>query len=200
MLDPVTLIKTIGLLGISLMIFAESGLFFGFFLPGDTLLFSAGIFASLGYFPISILIGVCIVAAIVGDNVGYWTGITMGRSLFERDTSFFFNKNRIYDAERFYKKHGSITIIAARFIPVIRTFAPIVAGVAKMRYKTFFLYNVVGGILWATLVPLMGYYLGSVLPNPDKLLFPILIFVLFISFLPVGIHALRQYIFGRKSK
>jgi membrane-associated protein len=200
MLDPVTLVKTIGLLGISLIIFAESGLFFGFFLPGDTLLFAAGIFASQGYFPIALLIIVCSIAAIIGDNVGYWTGSTMGRGLFERETSFFFNKNRIHDAERFYNKHGSITIIAARFIPVIRTFAPIVAGVAKMRYKTFFAYNVIGGVLWATLVPLMGYYLATLIPNPDALLAPIVACVILISFLPMGMHALRKYIFGRSSK
>ncbi len=200
MLDPATLIKTIGLLGISLIIFAESGLFFGFFLPGDTLLFAAGIFALEGYFPITLLIGVCVLAAILGDNVGYWTGNTMGRGLFERDASFFFNKNRIYDAERFYNKHGSVTIIAARFIPVIRTFAPIVAGVARMRYKTFFIFNVLGAMMWATLLPLMGYYFGSIIPNPDKLLFPILAFVIFISFAPFAMHAIRQYIFGKKSK
>jgi membrane-associated protein len=200
MLDPITLVKTIGLLGIFILIFTESGLFFGFFLPGDTLLFAAGIFASQGYFPVGVLIGICALAAILGDNVGYWTGNTMGRRLFERNSSYFFNKNRVYDAERFYKKHGSITIIAARFIPVIRTFAPIVAGVAKMRYKTFFLYNVIGGILWVALVTLMGYYLGSLIPDPDRLLFPVLIFVLLISFLPAGMHLVGQYIFGRKSK
>jgi membrane-associated protein len=200
MLDPVIIIKTIGLIGIALLVFAESGLFFVFFLPGDTLLFSAGIFASQGYFPISLLIIACIVAAIIGDNIGYWTGSAMGRGLFERTSTFFFNKNRVYDAERFYKRHGSMTIIAARFVPVIRTFAPIVAGVAKMRYKTFFIYNIVGAVVWVTVVSLLGYYFGGLIPNIDKLLLPILLFVIAASSVPALIHFFRQYIFSRPSK
>jgi membrane-associated protein len=183
MFDPVTIIKTVGLLGIFLVICAESGVFFGFFLPGDTLLFSAGIFASQGFFSLPLLIIGCSVAAIIGDNIGYWTGKKMGRGLFEKDASFFFNKDRVYEAEHFYKKHGSITIIAARFIPVIRTFAPIIAGVASMRYKTFLIYNIVGGVLWALFVPMVGYYFGGLIPNPDKYLLPIAIIVIGCSFL-----------------
>ena len=183
MLDPVTLIKTVGIVGIFLVVCAESGVFFGFFLPGDTLLFSAGIFASQGFFALSVVIIGCSIAAIIGDNIGYWTGKKMGRGLFEQEASFFFNKDRIYEAERFYKKFGSITIITARFIPVIRTFAPIVAGVAHMKYKTFLSYNIIGAVLWATLIPTLGYYFGSVIPNPDKYLLPIVLIVVVLSFL-----------------
>lgn len=200
MLDPVLIIKTIGLLGIALLIFAESGLFFGFFLPGDTLLFSAGIFAAKGYFPISLLIIVCVIAAILGDNVGYWTGSTMGRGFFERKSSFFFNKNRVYEAERFYKRHGSMTIIAARFVPLIRTFAPIVAGVAQMRYKLFFAYNIVGAIIWVAVVSLLGYYFGNLIPNIDTLLLPLLLFIIIVSSAPALFHFLRRYVFNRASK
>jgi membrane-associated protein len=194
MLDPITIIEALGLIGIFLIVFTESGLFFGFFLPGDTLLFSAGLFASQGFFSIELLIVGCIVAAIIGDNVGYWTGKRMGRKLFEKEASFFFNKNRIIEAERFYKKYGSITIIIARFIPVIRTFAPIIAGVAKMDHRIFFLNNVVGGIIWATGVPLLGYYFGSLIPNPDRFLLPVIIFVLCISFLPFFIKIIHHYL------
>jgi membrane-associated protein len=193
MLDPITIIKAVGLIGIFLIVFAESGLFFGFFLPGDTLLFSAGLFASQGYFSIQFLIIGCIVAAILGDSVGYFTGKKMGRKLFERDASFFFNKNRIQDAEKFYKKYGAVTLILARFIPLIRTFAPIVAGVAHMKYSIFLLNNIIGGVLWTTVVTLLGYYFGSLIPNPDRYLLPIVIFIICISFLPFFIKIIHHY-------
>ncbi|MES2930513.1 MAG: DedA family protein [Patescibacteria group bacterium] len=196
MLDPITIIEAVGLTGIFLIVFAESGLFFGFFLPGDTLLFSAGLFASQGFFPIEILIVGCIIAAIAGDSVGYWIGKKMGRRLFEREASFFFNKKRIADAERFYAKYGAATIILARFIPVIRTFAPIVAGAARMKYRTFILNNVIGGIIWAVGVPLLGYYFGSLIPNPDRFILPVIIFVLCVSFLPffikIAFHVIKR--------
>jgi membrane-associated protein len=187
MLDPTVIIKAAGLIGIFLIVFAESGLFFGFFLPGDTLLFAAGIFASQGLFSISVLIGICTIAAVLGDTVGYWMGKKMGRKLFEKDATFFFNKKRVLEAEHFYRKYGSVTIIIARFIPIIRTFAPIVAGVAGMQYRTFVTYNVIGGIVWCVTLPLLGYYLGSMIPNPDTFLLPILFLVLAFSFLPLAV-------------
>jgi len=185
LLDPIVIIKTVGLLGVFLAVCLESGVFFGFFLPGDTLLFAAGIFASQGFFLLPVVIIGCAIAAIIGDSIGYWTGKKMGRSLFEKNASFFFNKNRVDDAEHFYHKYGAVTIIIARFIPVIRTFAPIVAGVGRMQYKTFVAYNIIGGVLWATFVPILGFYLGSMIPNPDKYLLPVVLLVFFFSFVPV---------------
>jgi membrane-associated protein len=185
MFDPITIIKTIGLLGVFLAICVESGVFFGFFLPGDTLLFASGIFASQGLFPLAVVIAGCAVAAIIGDNIGYWTGKKMGRKLFEKSETLFFNKKRITDAEHFYERYGSITIIMARFVPIMRTFAPIIAGIGLMKYKTFFTYNIIGGVLWATIVPMLGYFLGSLIPNPDHYILPVVLFVLFISFAPV---------------
>lgn len=183
-LDLPTLIKAVGLLGIFLIIFAESGLFFGFFLPGDSLLFTAGLLASQGYFDIGILILLTSVGAIAGDQVGYWFGKKVGPRIFTRDDSFYFKKKYIMDAENFYQKHGKKTIILARFFPVIRTFVPILAGVGNMHYRTFVTYNIAGGILWGLGIPLLGYFLGENIPNVDKYLIPILLFIIFASVLP----------------
>ncbi|MFA6355066.1 MAG: VTT domain-containing protein [Candidatus Paceibacterota bacterium] len=192
MLDPVFLITTVGLIGIIFIIFAETGLFFGFFFPGDSLLFTAGILASQGIFNIYYLVIFCIIAAILGDSVGYWSGKKYGRALFERDAGFFFKKKRIKDAEEFYEKHGKYTIIIARFVPIIRTFAPIVAGIGKMHYSTFILYNVFGGIFWVTLMTTLGYFLGGLISNPDKYIIPIALLIIFISFLPIIYKFIRQ--------
>lgn len=185
MLDPILIIKTVGIIGIIFIIFAETGLFFGFFLPGDSLLFTAGIFASQGYLSIEVLLIGCLLAAILGDSVGYWSGKKYGRKLFERDSGFFFKKKRLYDAERFYEKHGKYTIIIARFVPIIRTFAPIVAGIGSMNYKTFISYNIFGGIFWVTGMLILGYFLGGLIPNPDTYIIPIAIIIIFLSFLPI---------------
>lgn len=192
MLDPTLIITTVGLIGIIFIIFAETGLFFGFFFPGDSLLFTAGILASQGIFNIYFLIIFCIIAAILGDSVGYWTGKKYGRRLFERDTGFFFKKQRIYDAEKFYEKHGKYTIIIARFVPIIRTFAPIVAGIGKMKYSTFITYNIFGGILWITSVTLIGYFLGSMISNPDEYIIPIALLIIFISFIPIILKIIKN--------
>lgn len=194
MLDPIIIIKTVGLIGIFLIIFAESGLFFGFFFPGDTLLFAAGILGSQGYLSISVLIIGCVFSAIIGDSVGYWTGRKVGRKLFNRDASLLFSKKHVTRAENFYQKHGPITIVAARFIPLIRTFAPIVAGVAQMQYRNFFIYNIIGGILWSTLLPLIGYYFGSIIPDPDRILVPLAIIVIAIAFIPVIVRSVYYFI------
>lgn len=186
-LDPITIIKAVGIVGVILIVFAETGLFFGFFFPGDSLLFTAGIFASQGYLSIGVLLVGCIIAAILGDSVGYWSGKKYGRGLFNRDESFFFKKKRLYEAEMFYEKHGKFTIIIARFVPIIRTFAPIVAGIGKMNYKTFISYNIFGGIVWVPLLLLSGYFLGSLIPNPDKYVIPIAFVIIVISFLPIVI-------------
>ena len=185
MLDPITIVKTVGVIGIFLMIFTETGLFFGFFLPGDTLLFTAGIFAAQGFMSLPFLIIISSVAAILGDTTGYMTGKHMGRKLFERDAGFFFKKKRLKDAEDFYEKHGKYTIIMARFIPMIRTFGPIVAGIGKMHYKTFISYNIIGGIFWTTLMLSLGYFLGTVIPNPDTYILPVIFLIVVISFMPL---------------
>jgi membrane-associated protein len=171
-------------LGIFFIIFAESGLFFGFFLPGDTLLFTAGLLASQGYFSIAILVWLVVLAAIGGDQIGYLFGKKFGPKIFDRDESFLFKKKYVTDAENFYKKYGKKAIIFARFVPIVRTFAPILAGVGKMHYKTFITYNIIGGATWGALITLLGYFLGEKIPNIDAYLIPILLVVVFISILP----------------
>ena len=191
LLDQIFIIKTLGVVGIIIIVFAETGLFFGFFFPGDSLLFTAGIFASQGFFSITILLIGCIIAAIIGDSVGYWSGRKYGRKLFDRDAGFFFKKKRLYDAEIFYEKHGKSTIIIARFVPIIRTFAPIVAGIGNMQYSHFISYNIFGGIFWVSLVLLSGYFLGGMIPNPDAYIIPIAFLIIVISFLPIIIKMIR---------
>jgi membrane-associated protein len=191
LLDPIVIIKTVGIIGIILIVFAETGLFFGFFFPGDSLLFTAGIFASQGFFSIGVLLICCIIAAILGDSVGYWSGKKYGRKLFDREESFFFKRKRLYDAELFYEKHGKSTIIIARFVPIIRTFAPIVAGIGQMRYLTFISYNIFGGIGWVTALLLSGYFLGGIIPNPDTYIIPIAFLIIILSFIPIIIKMIR---------
>ena len=189
--DPILIIKAVGIIGIILIVFAETGLFFGFFFPGDSLLFTAGIFASQGFFSITVLLVGCIIAAILGDSFGYWSGKKYGRQLFDRDAGFFFKKKRLYDAEVFYEKHGKSAIIIARFVPVIRTFAPIVAGIGQMRYRTFISYNIFGGISWVTALLLLGYFLGGMIPNPDVYIIPIAFLIIILSFIPIIIKMIR---------
>ena len=171
--DPVALIQAFGYLGIFAIIFAESGLFFGFFLPGDSLLFAAGLLASQGVLHIAFLIPIVIVAAILGDNVGYWFGARVGPKIFIRDNSFFFNKKHLERTRNFYIKYGSRAVVIARFVPIVRTFTPILAGVGQMRYQEFLRYNIIGGVLWGAGVPLVGYSLGRVIPNLEHYLTPI---------------------------
>lgn len=192
MFEPLVLIEAVGLIGIILIIFAETGLFFGFFFPGDSLLFTAGILASQGFLNIYALIIGCILASILGDSIGYWSGKKYGRKLFERDSGYFFKKKRLYDAEIFYEKHGKYAIIIARFVPVVRTFAPIVAGIGSMHYRTFISYNIIGGIFWASLMILMGYFMGQVIPDPDKYILPIAFLIILISFIPILFKILKN--------
>jgi membrane-associated protein len=183
-LDPVIIIKTVGLLGVVLIIFAESGLFFGFFLPGDSLLFTAGLLASKGYMPIFALLVLCFIAAVLGDNFGYAFGRKTGPVLFNREDSRFFHKKHLEKAHSFYEKYGKRTIIFARFIPIVRTFAPIVAGAVNMEYKTFFRYNLIGGLIWTWGVLWLAYLLGNIIPHVETYLTPIIIFIIALSFIP----------------
>lgn len=195
--DLTELIKTAGYLGLFAIIFAESGLLIGFFLPGDSLLFTAGLLASQGFFNIYVLALLCFIAAVTGDSVGYWFGHRVGRRLFNREDSLLFHKKNLVKAEEFYEKYGGITIVLARFMPFIRTFAPIVAGIGKMDYQKFLMFNVVGGLLWAVGMTVAGYYLGTIIPDIDKYLLPIIGGIVLVSVLPTGVHILREY---RKSK
>ncbi|MEK7595384.1 MAG: VTT domain-containing protein [Patescibacteria group bacterium] len=186
------LIRSTGYLGLFSIVFAESGLFFGFFLPGDSLLFTAGFLASQNLLNIYILLPLLTIAAISGDSVGYWFGRKLGNKVFNKEDSLLFKKRHLESAKKFYEKHGGKTIILARFVPAVRTFAPIVAGAADMHYKTFVSYNVIGGIIWAFGLTLLGYFLGALIPDVDKYLLPILVLIIVLSVLPGVAHILSE--------
>ena len=162
LLDPKSLITTLGTIGLIAIVFAESGLLFGFFLPGDSLLFTAGVFAARGDLNLAVILVGCFVAAVAGDQVGYVFGRRVGPALFRREDSRFFKQEYVEKAQAYFDKYGSKTIVLARFVPIVRTFAPIVAGVGRMDYRTFVTFNVLGGLLWAVGVTLLGYALGEV--------------------------------------
>ena len=192
LLDPEKLIETAGMLGLFLVIFAESGLLIGFFLPGDSLLFTAGLLASQNKFglDISLLLPGCFIAAVLGDQVGYAFGNRVGPALFRREDSRFFKKAYVEKAQSYFDQYGAKTIVLARFVPVVRTFAPIVAGVGSMRYRTFLIFNVVGGLLWAVGLTLLGYALGGVdwvEQNFEKAI----LLVIFLSVVPIGVEVLK---------
>jgi membrane-associated protein len=185
-------ITTFGYFGLVAIVFAESGLFFGFFLPGDSLLVTAGLLASQGIFDIIILLVLLPVAAISGDSIGYLFGNKVGPAIFKRESSLLFDKKHLERAHAFYEKHGGKTIILARFMPIIRTFAPIVAGVGKMEYKRFLFFNIFGGLFWAWAMLLIGFFLGHTIPDVDKYLLPVIALVIFISILPAVIENIRH--------
>jgi membrane-associated protein len=178
------LIAIVGYPGIWAIVFAESGLFFGFFLPGDSLLVTSGLLASQDYFNFYHLLLILPIAAILGDSVGYWFGKKVGPKIFTDDKSLLLDKRHLQEAHRFYEKHGGKTIIIARFIPIIRTFAPIVAGVAQMDYKNFLSFNIIGGTLWTIGMLTLGYTLGNIIPDVDKYLLPVIAIIIFLSLLP----------------
>ncbi|HYF64379.1 MAG TPA: DedA family protein, partial [Herpetosiphonaceae bacterium] len=153
---------------------------------------TAGFLASQGPLPIAWLLPLSFVAAVPGDSVGYWFGVKTGPRIFTREDSLFFNKNHILKAQHFYEKHGGKTIILARFMPIVRTFAPIVAGVGKMNYRNFLLFNVLGGFLWTFGLILLGYTLGKTIPNVDKYLIPIILLIIFLSVAPTAWHLLKD--------
>lgn len=197
-LDPETLITTGGLALIAFIVFAESGLLFGFFFPGDTLLFLAGALAAQGQFSIVAAILVITISAALGGQTGYYIGQRAGPRLFRKKDGILFRKEYIDRSEAFYEKHGGKTIILARFIPIVRTFAPVVAGVGKMDYRRFTFYNVVGSVIWGAGVTTLGYFLGQYIPNIDKYIFPIIIAVMLFSFGPTVYHILKNPITRQK--
>lgn len=188
-----SLVKAIGYPGIFAMIFAESGLFFGFFLPGASLLFTAGLLASQGYFNPWILVPLVALAAALGDNAGYWFGKKVGTSLFFRKDSRWFHHEHLERAKDFYDKHGVQTILLARFVPIIRTFAPIIAGVVHMRYLTFLAYNIVGALSWGAGITFLGYYLGARVPFVSQYLTLIILVVIVISSIPLYIETAKAW-------
>lgn len=188
MFDLQHAIRTIGLFGVFAVVFAETGLLIGFFLPGDSLLFTAGFLASQGIFDITALSVGCFVAAVLGNFAAYAFGARVGRRLFERPDSRFFKQEHLVKAHAFYERYGARALILARFIPVVRVFAPVVAGVGLMSYRRFALVNVVGGALWAFGLTWAGYWLGRSIPNVDHYLLPIVGAIVLLSVLPGVLH------------
>ncbi len=193
--DLIRLIQTGGYIGLFGIVFAESGLFFGFFLPGDSLLLTAGLLAAQGSLHLELLLLLLPVAAILGDNVGYWFGKKTGPAIFRRENSLLFRRKNLLAAKAFYERHGGKTIVLARFMPFIRTFAPIVAGAAEMHYSRFVFFNIFGGLLWAAGVTLAGYFLGNSIPADklEKYFLAIVLVVIFVSALPAMIHVWKEY-------
>jgi membrane-associated protein len=193
---------SIGYIGIFAIIFAESGLLIGFFLPGDSLLFTAGFLASPAaealfgrkIFDLPVLCIGCFIAAVVGDSVGYTFGRRVGPMIFKKEDSLFFSKANVEKAQAFYEKHGGKAIVLARFMPIVRTFAPIVAGVGHMNYRRFLFFNFFGGLLWAVGVTVAGYFLSAFIPaeDVDKYLLPIIAIIIFVSVAPPAYHILKE--------
>lgn len=189
--DIPQLIALVGLAGITLIVFAETGLLIGVFLPGDSLLVTAGVFAARGDFNIVVLIVLLIAAAILGDATGYWVGWRAGQALYARPDSRVFKQRHLQKARAFYDRHGGKTIVLARFIPIVRTFAPVVAGTAGMKYSRFAVYNVIGGVFWATTMTLIGYWAGHVIPNLERDVYLVVLGVLCVSWAGPLLSALR---------
>lgn len=196
--ELVDFIKYVSIIGVLAVVFAESGLLIGFFLPGDSLLFTTGFLIHTGVlqFDIHLAVALIFIAAVLGDSVGYLFGRRTGPHLFKKEDARIFKQKYVKEAQAFYEKHGGKTIIIARFIPIVRTFAPIVAGVGRMNYKTFLMYNVIGGFVWAAGVTYLGYLLGGVFERMgmdiDHVLLPLVAMIILISVLPPAIHILKD--------
>ena len=187
------LIRLVGLAGMIFIVFAETGLMVGFFLPGDSLLVTAGLFAARGDLDITLLIPCLMVAAIAGNSTGYFIGNRAGQALYNRPNSFFFRREHLVRTHAFYERHGGKTIILAQFMPIVRTFAPVVAGAAEMTYRRFAAFNVVGAILWINSMLLTGFFLGRIVPNIESRIHIVVAIVIFLSLLPAIIAYLRSW-------
>jgi membrane-associated protein len=192
--DPRALIQAAGYVGLTAIIFTETGLLIGFFLPGDSLLVTAGLLASQPEYGLNVYVmGILLsIAAVVGDTVGYHIGRATGPRIFTRENSLFFNRKHLIRAHEFYERHGGKTIVLARFMPIVRTFAPVVAGVGEMRYRDFITYNVFGGVLWVWSMLMTGYVLGRYIPGVERHIEKIIILVIFLSILPGIIAWVRE--------
>jgi membrane-associated protein len=193
-LDPKKILNSVGTLGLFAIVFAESGIMIGFFLPGDSLLFTAGLLSATRHvlWPFPVLLLGCAIAAIAGDQVGYIFGQQTGPRLFNRPDSRLFKREHLERAEEFYERHGSKAIVIARFVPVVRTFAPIVAGASKMSYRTFVIYNIIGGALWSTAMLCLGYGLGKRFPGIGNYLDYAVVIIIVLSLIPIAFEYLRQ--------
>ncbi|OAL16986.1 hypothetical protein A4V12_01785 [Streptomyces noursei] len=191
-LDPDYLIETFGLIGVLVIVFAESGLLIGFFLPGDSLLFTTGLLVTTGVLdtPLWLVCTLVVLSAIIGDQVGYLFGRKVGPALFKRPDSRLFKQENVEKAHEFFEKHGPKSLILARFVPIVRTFTPIIAGVSRMNYRSFITFNVIGGVLWGAGVTLLGASLGKI-EFVHKNIEPILILIVLISVVPIVIEYLR---------
>lgn len=190
-LEPDFLIETFGMLGVLAVVFVESGLLVGFLLPGDSLLFTAGLLSANGTLPpLWVLLVTIPIAAIAGDQVGYAIGRRAGPGVFNRPDSRFFRPEYVVRAERFFARYGARTIVVARFVPIVRTLAPVMAGVARMEYRTFLAFNVVGGVAWGVGVTALGYFLGQV-EFVHANIEPLLIGIVALSVAPIAIELLR---------
>jgi len=197
-MDVTSLIQSGGLLVIALIVYAESGMMVGFFLPGDTLLISAGILAASGQFPVEIAVSVIALAAVLGDNTGYIIGKTAGKRLFRKPDGIIFRQEYVQKAEKFYEKYGAKTLLIAHYIPIVRSFAPLVAGIAHMNRLQFFIYDFIGAASWAILLTLLGYFFGSRIPHLESYIHYVLLGVVVISFGPVVWHIIRDPKIRRK--
>ncbi len=182
--DVEGLVRVGGLMALIAIVFAETGLLIGFFLPGDSLLVTAGLFAVSGHLELWSLFLFVSLAAIAGDAVGYFLGARTGPRIFSREDSFLFHKKHLISTKEFYDRHGGITIVLARFMPILRTFAPVVAGVGNMRYSRFALYNVMGGIGWVVSMTSIGYFLGKTIPDIDRYIHVVIAVVILLSLVP----------------
>jgi membrane-associated protein len=189
------LVRTGGAPLVCTIVFIETGLFVGFFLPGDSLLITAGIFAAADIIPLRWLLLPVIACAIVGDQLGYWIGRTMGPALYKKEDSLLFRRNHLQRAHEFYEKYGGRAVILARFVPIVRTFCPPVSGAAKMPYQRYLMFDVIGGVAWVCSTILGGYFLGRTVPNISQRIHYVIIVVVIASILPAIIGVLR----GRKS-
>jgi membrane-associated protein len=187
------IIKAFGYVGIGGIVFAESGLLLGFILPGDSLIFLVGLLASQGYFNLTALILVIFFTGVAGDNVGYLLGRKLGHKVFEKRDSFIFNQENLERTEKFFEQYGKLAFIIERFLPVVRAFVPLLAGVGKMRYITFFVYDLIGNALWSVGLTLLGFYIGGVIPNADTYILPIVLFIVVLSLVPTFITYRKRF-------
>jgi len=186
------LIRIVGFYGLIAIVFAETGLLVGFFLPGDSLLITAGLFAARGDLSIHALIPTLILAAIVGNATGYWIGARTGAALYSRPDSLLFRREHVRMTHEYYERHGGKTVVLAQFIPILRTFAPVVAGVGQMGYRQFAMFNVLGAILWVSSMTLAGYLLGNLVPNIEKRIHIVVAVVILVSLIPPAIAFLKS--------
>jgi membrane-associated protein len=202
LVNPESIIRYGGLYLLLFVVFAETGLFVGFFLPGDSLLFTAGLLCSTGILQIhpALLVGLIIIAAVAGNLAGYYFGKNVGVLLFKRKSSFLFRQAHLTTANEFYNKHGVKTIILSRFLPIVRTFAPIIAGIVKLEYRKFFIYSLVGAFLWASLLVLTGYYMGKYVPKTKEYLEYIVIFLIVITAIPFVYNSIKKKLAKRLIK